>query len=475
MPTNGDFEALCFYFNNWVDVPREIHTHMFHQTIHPFYNRVPVDSPFRHAVLTVAISLTDMWRLRSPFGDRPRKAWSRAISSTRTALNNPDAYCSGELIVTLFMLQIFHSWQSGLGDVFGQPEWHQRAAMALFASMETSKFCDKEHQSLSRTLISRYVLSCAQQRDHVDYDYLLGHPVEVRSSPETRLDFIRADMVDLTADIEDFAQRTGYQHLCQPDLCLDDDVVSMQTLLQRCLEIDEKADEWRDDIPPSWEPYRVTDMYQIDSGVQAAGLYNGLCDVYSSHTVSVTMSTWRAVKVALARLMYNISLFLGQDSISMTPTLSSLENTIQTHVDDICASLPFHLGDQTSFEPLHRPRKFPMVPSWLVDSSKYVDGMGHPTTPAPADFARVAAAGGGYIIGSPLIRILSYLDHSPLTGYNGKSWTVGPISLRPGQSEWLAMQAKRIQNIYPRRPAESPPLSPDMLAQVFERALYLTT
>ena len=174
-------------------------------------------------------------------------------------------------------------------------------------------------------------------------------------------------------------------------------------LLSKAKEVDTSLALWPDIIPSSWLP-RVVSSQIVPPSVRDAGLYDKYCHTYPDVSVATTWNDWRAARLKVLAL---IARYQPEDLITAS---------IQRLADDICASVPFLLGDRLEITPMYLTRNV------------YPGAEGQPL---PKGHHQNAAAFGGWYILTPL-----------------RETTKVATYLREGQLNWVLGQMKRLARIY---------------------------
>jgi len=193
-------------------------------------------------------------------------------------------------------------------------------------------------------------------------------------------------------------------------------------IYKEAMDIDSRFYSWSQSIPDSWVPIRVFRDDDMSPGLQ---FYQDYCDIYS--TLFLT-SIWNKLRISQIEVNLTMLSCLSE----LPPTTSNSENQdvcrqiIQQLADDICASVPFYLGDRM------KPGRtgdgcvqYPRAPGRLPVKDHYHTG---PTM-------------GGWSLLLPLGKLLKM-----------------KIPLREGQRGWIAGQMARTTRIYniPKFPSVSP-------------------
>lgn len=407
------------------------------------------NSPLRHAVSAVAVAIADFWRTLGPYSGNSRKSWAKAVAATRNAIFDPELAQSDELLAAIFMLDFYEVLNRRYVNNVEDPDLHQKAAMAIVQARGSENFSTDLSRRLFSALRSKYIYTHLQSRRAIDVtdEIFTSRPTDAPEWPTSRLDRVMVHLANVLADIEIYSKRSMSYDAVRIDP--DDDESSAEDILQECFRINRLMQEWRETIPTSWHPYRITDSEKIHHSIRAVGLYNDLCDVYSSHTVAQMMNFWRTMKITVLRLIKHLSRLASvQYMLEHVPTEAEIDEEIQQLADEICACVPFHLGSRTTVTYPHEPQRYPQVPTWLRESADYIDSMGRPTILTDTDHARAAASVGGWFLLTPLTTLMEYHRPFQLIPDGDERSTLDALNLRYGQLRWITAQCRRIHKVY---------------------------
>ncbi len=457
---DSELDSLCFFFNNYVNIPRESNSNIFLEHILPLWKQAPDDSPLKYATSASAANIRQLWRTQGPDGDPARSNYGQALISLRRSFSDPNAFNSDEILGTMFMLDFYESLNRRYQNATDN-DIHPKAAMALVSSRGRANFQSETSRRLFTALRARYILFNLQAKRKIDLDEELMQEDPEFDLPAAKLDIILADLANI--------MYSG-RHLLEPGNVplsagsgfpvvggappqapeATDYEMTFEVLLSYLLEINLRLNAWLQNLPESWQPHRLPNASQVlHYSIRAFGLYNGLCDVYTSTATAHSNNGWRSSKILILRLIKHCIKHLPPDSPSkcIMPD-PAIDSQIQTHVDDICASVPFHLGSRTTLSLPHEHHEYPPVPSHVRAAAQYVDSSGCPTSMSDNDHIRSAAAIGGWFVLTPLTATMRYALPFPKGAPVNTSLRLEPINLRPGQLEWIIGQVKRIHKIY---------------------------
>lgn len=455
--TDPELDSLCFFFNNYVNIPRETHSNIIVEHILPLWRQAPEDSPIKTATAAIAANISELWRLKGPDSEMGRSNYSKTLISLRHALQDPESFNSDEILGTMFMLDFYESLcrryqQAKEADV------HQKAAMAIVKSRSRSSMKSETSRRLFTALRARYILFKLQAHERVELDEELLQDDPEMDLPGAKLDLILADLANVMYDgshlLELRQVHVGTTSTPAPepwhfpDGSPMDAKMQFDDFLSYLLEINLRLNGWRNNLPPSWESYRIPDAESsLHHSIRAVGIYNGLCDVYASTATAHTLNGWRSTKVLVLRLIKHCLRHLDPESPSnyVMPG-DEIDCQIQKLVDDICATVPFHLGSRTTLALPHQHHYYPPVPPFIRATANYVDSSGRSVQMTDNDHIRSAAAVGGWFVLTPLTAIMRYAQ--PLPSEQNAPLRLEPLNMRPGQLEWVQGQVKRIHKIY---------------------------
>ena len=424
-------ESLGYFFANYVNTPRDPSTNIFIEHILPMYLNTPSGSALHDAIHAVAINVTSMWMAKSVDSYLARDAYGKSVTRLKDQLEDPIQSKNDETLATVFMLDFYDSLNHRFVH-FVDTGTHQQGAVALLKHRGQDNF---------KTPLSQRLFNAVRSR-HINYSLQAGKDVQLDESlladetailPSAKLDLLNVKLAKLH-----MLARGG------PEAVNLSTVEFYQLVMQKALIFEKKLQAWRDSLPKSWQPVSVP-ASEVHPSIRQAGLYEDMCDVYSSLAVSHVNNAARSSHVGALRLIALCLRGLQDLGVAIDPNIEPHVNKrIQAIVDRFCASIPFHLGNRTSVAFPHERREYPEIPADLRRLANYVDPFGNEVETTMEDHGRAAAAIGGWFIMTPLA---GFLKAPALRSPNVKP---GPLmrKLRPGQIDWIRGQMYRIQKIY---------------------------
>ncbi|KIW35049.1 uncharacterized protein PV07_01775 [Cladophialophora immunda] len=428
---NIEMESLGYFFTNYVNIPRDPSTNIFIEHILPIYLNTAPNSALAEAINAVAINITSMWMSRYVDSYRAREAYAKAVTILKSLLQDPVESKTDETLATVFMLDFYDSLNRRFVH-FVDTGTHQQGAVALLKHRGRDGFKTPLSQRLFNAMRSRHINYSLQFGKRVALDPELL-TCDTAVLPSAKLDLLNVELADLLVLARDGPELAG--------LSLAD---FYRVILDRALALEKRLQAWMDALPKSWRPVSIP-ASELHPSIRDAGVYEGMCDVYSSLAVSHVNNAARSSQIGTIRLITVCANGLKDLGLAVDPEVEPyIDRQIQELVDRFCASVPFHLGNRTrpAFPDEHR--EYPQIPAELRRLANYVDPFGNEVEMTMEDHVRAAAAIGGWFIMVPLAGFLraramgiSKTPPGPLVG-----------KLRKGQAAWVRGQMERIQKIY---------------------------
>jgi hypothetical protein len=435
----------------------------------PLYGNVRHGSPLSLATSALAVNLTFAWSVRGLDSELASTLHGKALTLTQAAINDPTQNTTDETLMTVLLLGTYDVLSRGSRSQ--RPSGlHKNGALALVKHRGALNFETEVSRRLLIAVRHQVIRTALQKAEQIPSDPAVWqNSGSMPENPATRLDVFAAELANLKALVESLKiptpsppsplQLSTGARAVSPTSCAETVIKILRSALATALDLDARLAEWPKHIPTFWHPTSVPSPSCIDPSIVAAGLYDTSCDIYPSIYVAGLWNWYRALRVATIKIIVTCQRRLIHVNFQgdLRTTTEHPTETVQTLVDEFCASIPFHLGNRTSPTPPDKLEgvAYPHLPSKDVDGHfRYTTAMSR------AEHMRAAACSGGWFLLDPIREIIQITaaDAPRYSGFGVETETERTVllPLREGQREWIFAQVQRIQAIYVIRRSPSP-------------------
>lgn len=405
VPQDFTSYAIHFFLSSYILLPRSHdNRRSFIDFLYPIYLESKPASPLTPALTAVGSLLLEAWSLLKP--DAPssfsRTQYLKAMASLRRSLQNTKTV-GDDVLTAALLLDMYESVRAFL---WSKPIVESAHVIGVTAMIKQRSRClDVSATSKMLSLGARHHVIHRALHANEPMPEVLSDCIELHEDV-SRNTALRLDELDITlANICAAVSRISNNDESQ-ERALD--------LLSKAYELDQQYQSWADTAPSGWI-VQVSGLECIPLSVQRSGLYQDHCHVYQSIFVAHTFNTYRVSRIKLQEAIVVCLAHLG-DNATNTATLAAYA-TIQRLADDICASVPYHLGNRMNFARIDdKAVEYPHLRGQLKTDDEHIAG---------------AAAMGGWSLAAQLVKVLKL-----------------QTPLRDGQRQWIGGQLQRLVRIY---------------------------
>ncbi|KAL8895167.1 MAG: hypothetical protein Q9207_008281 [Kuettlingeria erythrocarpa] len=409
-------QAVNAFFSNYILIPRHPHSRRgYLEVLLPLYRNTRPDSLLSSATSAIALAVGGGSPSTRHFRDLSVTYFGKALVKTSRAIRDPVESVKDETLMSVLLLSFYER-------VLGKSESKTISGVHDTGAVALVKHRGKEN---GQSQLSAQLL-LAVQTQVVDHCIRTSSPfsktsADLDSFRPTNFENAASRLTSLSAQVSDLLA------VANPALRNYNQMPSreqLNSILDHATEVEAQVATWPHTVPDDWfwKPSRTFDG--LASHESKLYVYNRRVDVYPDVWVA---SIWNSYRTTMLMIQYTILQTLGFMGFGRTAArVDTAINTVQALADDICGSVPFHLGTKTFGGPADRKEvRYPCA-----------DGV----RGGPSDDYRKSAAGlGGWFVLEPL------------------KTAARAISMREGQKEWMVKQIERVQRIYTiKKPIEDP-------------------
>lgn len=426
-PLDSEYLSLSFFFQAYGSNGGKDGTCSLFAIIWDLYAKCTQRSPLFLATCALAIRIAGLWSHHDVDPVPARRRYAEAVTCTKEAIKDPTKSKSDELLMTALILEVYDdigaNYQHG-----PRASVHLSGSMSLLAHRGELNYRDDVSRRIILAARNKIVVEAILSRHNIPELPILFQEAGERmpANPAIEVDrlafrvsklsnLMRSENQTSAAVVGGAENERGLSFLTQA-----------ATLAADCT-------RWITSLPDHWHPVRVNGD-AIAETIQAAGLYDGSCDVYINFSVAATRNWHRLIELHVLLLLYqcsaNISSHFAHNIVLRAENI----------VTEICASVPYHVGDMMEpTMPIDGPRiKFPQI--WMPSSTHVT----HESFPESIlQHERQIASSGAMII----YRVLSTVIL--LAQDEGQA---ASIILKHSQRLWISAQILRLKRLlkFPR-------------------------
>jgi hypothetical protein len=376
-----------------------------------------------------------MWSFQGCDARPARKLFTKAIAATREAINNPTEKSMDELLMTILIFDLYDAlvlhYVRNAPTSYGK---HKDGALALVKHRGLSNFTSLAGRALTNATRNGFLDYSLSQRTPMPAgsEEIFSHPA-IGESRAAQLDVLTIETINTQARL----------------WALRRDVTSTMTSAQRrkafediiadAIRIDELFMAWKRGITcRDWLPLFVS-RDDVPRSILTAGFYGTKCAVWNDLTGAEIYNQHAS------RRLFTLQMI--RQSLADEPTLladpkyraylAKANGAVQSLVDCICETVPFHLGDTVvPTNPVYSSEV--ALPCKIITDPSTGETRSVPDLEG-SDFRMRAAASGGWMLFAHLVDIYRLAEPED---------DAEPIVLRDGQLDWIKGQIKRLQTTF---------------------------
>ena len=431
---NVQDNSICFFFRHYTGRAFDPQARNgFNQIWQPMYQQALAQSSLRLATAAVTVNITMMWCLQGCNSQPARNLFTKAVAAAREALYDPVQSSTDEILMTILIFDLYEAlvlhYAPGPVDL-GK---HKYGALAIIEHRGSANLATSQGRTLLgavRHSLLPYLLSLRkpfpEQSDDL-FDHPLLNETNASNLDQVSVQLSRVQSRLWTLRLESRSKRSRVERRA----CYEE-------IIAEALQIEQLLLSWEARITESdWLPeYCPRDS--VMKSIQDAGFYGNRCSVW------VDLEFGGLWLLFFIRYLFTLQIvrqcFADEDSLLNDPEQQALlcrvNEMVQDLVDNICETVPFHLGDKISpTNPLYSTKiNFPYI---LKDDGRA--GRSRRVPSLRSNHQKRAGASGGWILFPQLVNLWRFAEPED---------DAVPIILRDGQLDWIKGQVKRLQKTF---------------------------
>jgi hypothetical protein len=459
MPQDPKSDAVALLFRRYSSNTDADATCSFLSLLPAMYTKSSMSSPLTIATTALAIQVFGIYTAYGYSGDTAlaRVLYAKAVTRTREALRDPELSKSDDLLMTTLILEEYES----RNDIFeatrqGRRPQHVCGSVALLKHRGQLNYRDQLSWRLftaTRSSLLHHPWPCGIPRPTIMT--IRDICDRVRDAPQSlsaRSEALIIEIDVLVGQLQSLGVKINSKYSTQNDNTKqskpsdtrlnseESEVADFQAIVSGGIDLMDQCSHWYAKTPRSWSPSTVP-IASLHSSIIMAGVYEHVSPTtYANLDIANSINRHRVTEIGAVLLVHICLSTTSSRDEQSTSLQQCLLARVQVLIDEICASVPFFVGnvtehttniDQVQFAHSNVPRGLVDVPtstpSQLIE---YPDDR--------KEHARQIVASGLHMLYGILTNVIKYIEDSAEA-------RGGVPAVRTGQIEWIKGQVARLQ------------------------------
>lgn len=450
IPPDYEDAAVAFFLRNFTITAPDYGSRGYTDIVRERYSKWPSESPTALATKTIASELFSIWRPSLAAENKTRSVLGRALGAIKEALTTHTTALHDDTLLAVLLLQFYTNvsrykrLSKGSGD-------HQEGARALVYHRGQLNFKSRESQRLFQTVRNHLISSAVRTGTHLELDPTMWNSGQENYRPKpAQLDWLGLEVANLKADYlvaRELEARADTMPSCY-------NTITLSTLVSRAVTADQHLRSWKDSLTSDWYPVSVTASGLAPESFASPGqasCESATSDAYCSIQAADTWNQYRVYRLICLHIIWYCRAMQDRDAMTSsssfvqefwcdTPTnFDIIAYQIQEMVDQICGSVPFHLGGRTERETVDEYDKSDVLTCSLAASSSHSSRSSSPHS--TGDTIRALISSGSWYILGPLSFLVQSFSPQSDQGFE-------PPPVRERQIDWVKGQLLRIMEMH---------------------------
>lgn len=333
-------EATTSFFQTFVLSPKGVDTTRgYLEVAASMYEEAKEGSALRLATEAVAISAMANEPRREDLTQHAAKHYGQALVATQVAIQDPEEATSDATLLSILLCGLYESITS---SDHSMPAWtkHIDGAVAIVKERGVKQFESPRSLSLFRAVRAQMLANAVQQHKAID-DFpgpngwlsdLSDHQLDSSQSPER--------------SIESFKFTSNGKVLFEREKTAESKE-EITRLLEQASTTQQALRDWEPYMPQKWA-HRSTAYapHTTHEGpIEEAEAWPGPIHIYEDVNVSSLRNNNRVNQMLCSSFIMEALKWLDGTRYTNDPRYHTAKYRVQTLVDDVCYSVPFHLLD----------------------------------------------------------------------------------------------------------------------------------
>ncbi|GME39747.1 hypothetical protein GTA08_BOTSDO10878 [Neofusicoccum parvum] len=329
-------QATAFFFRNFVLPPQQAESARgFFDILVPYYNSTPEASPLHLATHAVSLSVLGNYPGRSQMMREAARFYGQALQRAQQALQDPTQAKSDETLLTIMLFVLYEAIRA-TNDSITAWAHHIDGAVTL-AKLRGPQQLEKESSRKIFQAVRAMMLTNAMQRCKPveEFPGIPGWAIQEENAAN-RLTVISMGLPALRSRVRAL-MNTSIQ---------GDRKTEAWSLIAAAREVDESLNKWATSLSEHWAHRTIAYQAEMPSDPKTAERWIGPVHAYADVWTSHIWNDYRITRVFTLSIIMACCSAISPNStdLSVKALLANAHFVTQGLIDDLCASVPFHMN-----------------------------------------------------------------------------------------------------------------------------------
>ncbi|KAL1613359.1 hypothetical protein SLS54_010690 [Diplodia seriata] len=329
-------QATAFFFRNFVLLPQQDETARgFFDLIVPYYNSTPASSTFHLATHAVSLAVLGNYPGRAPLLREAARFYGQALQKAQQTLQDPVKARSDETLLTIMLFVLYEAMHS-TNDSISAWAHHIDGAVTLAKLRGPQQLQSESSRKLFQAVRALMLTNAMQRCKPVEeFPGIPGWTLQ-EENPANRLTTISMSLPALRSRVRGLVNNTNK----------GDKKAEAWSLIAAAREVDNSLNQWATSLSDHWAHRTVAYQSEIPEDVRTAERWVGPVHSYSDVWTSHIWNDYRITRVFTLSIIMACCSIISPNSadLSVKALLANTYFVTQGLIDDLCASVPFHIN-----------------------------------------------------------------------------------------------------------------------------------
>ncbi|EKG09917.1 hypothetical protein MPH_13007 [Macrophomina phaseolina MS6] len=329
-------QATAFFFRNFVLPPQQKECERgFFDILLPYFNETPEASPLHLATHAVSLAVLGNYPGRAQLMREAARFYGQALQKAQLALKDPAQAKSDETLLTIMMFVLYETLHNANYSITAWAH-HIDGAVTLTKLRGRQQLEQPKSRKLFQAVRAMMLTNAMQRCEPVEeFPGVPGWTIQ-EENPANRLTVISMGLPALRSRVR----------ALMSNKVRGNRIEEAWSLIAAARKVDSDLQEWANSLSDNWAHRTIAYTTEMPTDVRTAERWIGPVHAYADVWTSHIWNDYRITRVfTLSIIMACCSVISPKSTdLSVKALLANAHFISQGLIDDLCASVPFHMS-----------------------------------------------------------------------------------------------------------------------------------